>query len=120
MLQNRVKEHNSHVNSAIYKCIISISHPWANISYFKIIDQDIKQYARAAGETIHIRINSTALNCYTEKMYVPEVFNHLLEAGISSNESNQMIDSDLSQGHTNFTILNNKFSWAVCWQIKYP
>ena len=53
-------------------------------------------------------------NHITGKMYIPEIFNHLHRADRSSNVSNQMVDSDLPQGHTHLTIPSNRFSRAVC------
>ena len=79
-LESRVKENNSHVTSVIYKHSISNNHPQAHIFHFKIIDQDSKQVGTEAREATHIRINSPDLNCNTGKMYIPEIFNHLLGA----------------------------------------
>ena len=104
-LENRTKEHNNHITSAFYQHSVSNSHPRANISHLKITDQDSKQVAREARESILIRINNCALNDNTGKMYIPEIFNNLLGADGSTNESNQMGDSDCTQGHT---YLNSK------------
>ena len=71
----------------------------------KIIYQDAKQVAR---EAIHIRINSSALHCNTGKMYIPKIFSYLFGGYRSSNESNQVVDSDLPQGHTYLTIPSNR------------
>ena len=57
-LENRIKEHNSHITSAIYQHSVSNNHPRANIFHFKILDQDSKQVAREAREAIHIRIDN--------------------------------------------------------------
>ena len=65
-------------------------------------------------EAIHIRINNLALNHNTGKLYIPEIFNHLFEADTSSNESDQMVDSDLPQGQTYLTFPINRFSTEVC------
>ena len=43
-------------------------------------------------EVIHVRINNPALNCNAAKMYIPEIFNHLLGADRSTSESNQVVD----------------------------
>ena len=59
---------------------VSNNHPLADMFHFKIIDQDSKQVAREAREAIHTRINNPALNHNTGKMYIPEIFNHLLGA----------------------------------------
>ena len=90
-LENRIKEHSSHIVSAIYQHSVSNNHPKANVSLFKIIDHDSKQVTR---EAIHIRVNNTGLNCNMGKMYSPEIFNKLLGADGSSNESNPMGDSE--------------------------
>ena len=84
--------------------------PQANIPHLKIIDQDSKQVAREAREAIHIRINKPALNHNPEKLYVPEIFNHLLGADGSSN----VIDSDLPQYHAHLALQSNKFFRVVC------
>ena len=69
-LENRVKEQNSHVTSAIYKYRVFNNHPQANISHFKTMDQDSKPVVREARKAIHIRMNYPALNCNTGKMYI--------------------------------------------------
>ena len=112
-LENIVKELNGHVTSVIYKRSVLNNHPWANILHFKIIDQDSKQVAREARDATCIRINNSALSHNTGKMYIPEIFNHLLGVDESTNESNQDVDSDLPQGHTHLTILTNRFSRTV-------
>ena len=89
------------------------NHCQANISHFKIIDQDSKQVAREAGEAIHIRVNNPAISHNTGKMYIPEIFNHLLGADRSSSESNQVVDSDFWQGCTHLIILSKTFSRTV-------
>ena len=76
-----------------------------------ITDQDSKQAAR---EAIHIGINNPALHHNTGKMYIPEIFSHLLGADRYSRESNQVVDSDLPQGYTHLTIASDRFSQAVC------
>ena len=78
-LENRVREHCSHVTSAIYQHSVSSNHPIANISHFKIIDQDNKQVGREAREAIHIRTNKLALHHNVGKMYILEIFNNFLE-----------------------------------------
>ena len=91
-LENKVKEQNSHVTRVIYKQIIFNNHPSSNISYFKITDLYNKQVTREGREVIHIRIKNPALNCNTGKMYILEIFNHLLGADRSSNEFNQLAE----------------------------
>ena len=56
--KNIVKEHNSHVTSAVYKHSISNNHPWAIISHFQTIDQDGTQIAREAREAIQISVKT--------------------------------------------------------------
>ena len=58
MFGNSVKEHDSHVTSAIYKHSVSKNHPQANISHFKTIEQDSKQVAIEAREAFHMKINN--------------------------------------------------------------
>ena len=87
-----MKEHSSYVTSALYKHRISNNHPQAYISCYLEV---VKQVAREARKAIHIRISNPAFNCNTRKMYIPEIFNHLLGADRSSNESSQVADSDL-------------------------
>ena len=78
-----------------------------------MIDQDSTHVARKATEVIHIKINNPALNENTGKMYIPEIFNQLLGAHRYSNELDQMLDSDLPQGHSHFTIPSKRISRAV-------
>ena len=52
-LENRIKEHNSHVTSEIYIHSISNNHPGVNISCLKILDQDSTQVAKEARKDIH-------------------------------------------------------------------
>ena len=112
-LGNRIKVHHSDVTSKINKHSVSNNQPKAQIPHFKIIDQESRQVARDAREAICIRIN-TALNNNTGKMDIPEIFSYLLGADRSTNESNQVVDSDLIQGHMYFTIPNNRLFRAVC------
>ena len=105
----------------MYQHSVSRNHPRTNISHFKIIDQDSKliaREAREAREAIHLRISSPALNCNTGKMYILEIFNNLLAADRSTNESNQMVSSNHVQGHTHLTGQSNRFTRAVCLAIK--
>ena len=76
--------------------------------------QDSKQVTREIREATQIRINNPAPNYNTRKMYIPEIFNKLLRADGSTNESNLMGDSDCLQGHTHLTIQSNRFARAVC------
>ena len=119
-LENRTKEHNSHITSAIYQHSISNNHLRANISHLKILDQYSKQVATEAREAIHIRINNPALKCNTGKMYIQEIFNNLFGADGSTHESHQMADSDHPQGHIILTVPSNSLPEQCVWQIKYP
>ena len=91
-LENRVKEHNSHVTSVVYILSISNNHPRAKIS--KLMNHGSKQVAREARGVMHIRINDPALNCNRGRIYITKIFSHLLGADRSSNESIQGVDSD--------------------------
>ena len=71
-LENRVKECNSDINSAIYIHSKSDNHPHANIFYSKGIDQNSKHVAREARETIDIRINNLPLRHNRGNLYIPE------------------------------------------------
>ena len=104
-LENRVWEHSSHITSAVYICSECNNHPHVNISNFKLIDQDRKQFAR---EAIHIWIINMALSCNTGKLYILEIFNSLLGA----DRSFQI--ADFLQGHTHLTIPRNRLCRAVC------
>ena len=117
-LENRVKEHNSRVTSAIYKHSISNNHPSANISHFNIIEQDSTQIAREAREVIHITINNPGLSHNTGTMYIPEIFNHLLGVDGSTSEFNQVVDSDLPQGHAHLSIPRRGYPVQCVWQIE--
>ena len=91
-----------HISSAIYQHCVSNNYPKANISHFKIIDQESKQVAREAREAIHIRINNPALNHDMGKMYIPEIFNNLFGADVSTNESNPLGVSDNPQSQSSY------------------
>ena len=84
----------------------------------KIIDQDNKQVARKAREAIHIRINNPAPNCNIWKMYIPEIFNNILGADGSTNESTPLRETDHPQSHIHLTISSNNFATVGVWQIK--
>ena len=47
-------------------------------------------------------------------MYILEIFNNIPGADGSTNESNQMGDSDCLQGYTHLTVASNSFARAVC------
>ena len=61
-LESRVKEHNTSSTSTIFQHWTTDNHPKANISQFKIIDQDRQQVPREAREAIHTRRNNLAFN----------------------------------------------------------
>ena len=77
-LDNRVKEHYTSISSTIYQHSSIHNHPKADISQFKIIDQDNKQSFREDREAIHIRRSNPALHHNLGKMYIPNIFNLLL------------------------------------------
>ena len=54
-LENRIKEHHTSTTSAIYQHNSTYNTHKADISHFKIIDQDSKQVSMEAREAIHIR-----------------------------------------------------------------
>ena len=68
------------------------NHPKADISQFKILDQDRKQVSR---EAIHIRRNNPTLNYNIGEMNIPKIFNQALNtdnnssAEDSTNSNNQ-------------------------------
>ena len=59
-LESRVKEHSISSISTIIQHCTTLNHPKANISQFKIIEQDRKHVSRDAREAIHIRRNNLA------------------------------------------------------------
>ena len=71
--------------STIYQHSSNHHHPKADISQFKIIDQDSKQFSREAREAIHIKQTNPVLNCNIGKIYIPNIFNQLL--GATNNHS---------------------------------
>ena len=79
-IENRVKEHSSHISSAVNIDSESKNFHCAKIFHFKVTDQDSKQVAREARKAIHIRINNLALNHNTGKMCIPEILISLLGA----------------------------------------
>ena len=113
-LENKSERHSSHVTHTIYIRGESDHHPHANISHFKVINQDSKQVAREAREAIHIMINNPALNHNRVKMFIPEIFNSLLGADRPSNGSLQVADPNFPLCHSHLIIASNRFSRAVC------
>ena len=69
----------------------SNNYPQADISHFRVIDQDSKQVVR---EAIHIRISSLILNCNNVNMHISIIFNSLLGVCRSSDGSGQAEDQD--------------------------
>ena len=94
-LESRFKEHSTLSTSTIFQHSTTCNHPKADISQFKILDQDRKQVSREAREAIHIRRNNPALNHYIGKMSIPKICNQILNtdnnssAEDSRNSSNQ-------------------------------
>ena len=72
-LESRIKDHNSSATSAIFQHSSFNTHPKADISQFKIMDQDRKQVSREAREAINIRRNNPALNHNMGKMNIPKI-----------------------------------------------
>ena len=77
-LESRIKEHNTSTISAIFQQSSTHNYSKANISQFKIIDQDRKQDFGEAREAILIRRNNPALCCHMCKMNIPNIFNQIL------------------------------------------
>ena len=77
-LESRVKEHSISTTSTIFQHRTTCNHPKADISQFKILDQDRKQVSREAREAIHIRRNKPALNHNIGKMKIPKIFSQIL------------------------------------------
>ena len=115
-LENRIKECSSHVTTVI--CQQCVKNPKANISYFKITDQDGKQVVRKVREAIHIRINNPAINYNIGKMNIPEIFNNLLGTDRSSNESDSMGDLDHPQSHIHLIFQVTSLQEQCVWQIR--
>ena len=76
-LESRVKEQNTSYTGAIFQHSTTYNHHKADISQFKIIDQDTKQVSRKAREAIHISRSNPALNCNIGKMNIPKIFNQI-------------------------------------------
>ena len=96
-LENRIKEHNNSTISAIYQHRSTYNHPKADISHFKITDQDSKQVSREARKAIQIRRTNPVLNYNIGKMYIPNIFNQLLGATRhSTNPNNPKIPNNAS------------------------
>ena len=108
----RLESKNTAVISPVqFTNIVFNNNPKANISHFKIIDQDSKQVAR---EGIHIRINDPALNCNTGKCTSQKSLTTFLE----------QMDLQMSLTHWetqtthnvtfHLTVPRNRFARAVC------
>ena len=109
-LENRVKEHNTSTTSNIYQHSSTHNHPKADISQFKIIDQDSKQVSREAREAIHIQRSNPALNHNLGKMYIPNIFNQLLG---TTNSPSADISTRPNILLNPLTISSNRFTRAV-------
>ena len=90
-LENRVKEHNSQVTSAIYKHSISDKHP-------KPTSPTSRKYTKIENklpeklENPLILESTTLPSIITQEMYIPEIPNHFHGADRPSNESNRVVD----------------------------
>ena len=51
-------------------------------------------------------------------MYIPEIFNNILGADGSTNESTPLRETDHPQSHIHLTISSNNFATVGVWQIK--
>ena len=112
-LESRVKEHSISSTSTIFQHCTTLSYPNANISQFKIIDQDRKQASR---EAIHMRRNNSALSQNIDKFNIPKIFNQIL--GLTHNSgtdvsTNSNAQQNPSSSHSNRTtratnLLTNK------------
>ena len=60
--ESGIKDYNTSATSETFQHSSISNHHKADISQFKIIDQDMKQVSREAMEAIHIRRNNPALN----------------------------------------------------------
>ena len=77
-LESMFKEHNTSATSVIFQHSSTHNHHKADISQFKIIDQDRKEVSREAKEAIHIRRNNLVFNPNIGKMNIPKIFNQIL------------------------------------------
>ena len=96
-----VMEHSSHATSAINVHCKSNNHPQADISHFRVIDQESKQAVR---EAIHIRMNKPTISHNTGKMYISDLFNRLLGVYRSFHGSGKAVH------YMHQTIVRNRFS----------
>ena len=113
-LESRVKEQNTSSTRAIFQHCTTHNHTKANISQFKITDQDRKQVSREARKVMHIRRNEPALNCNIGKLNIPKIFNQILStshnpsADVSTNSNAQQNPSSShSKRATRATSLHN-------------
>ena len=89
----------------------------ANISHFKVIDEDGK---KVASEATDIRIRKPTVNCNTGKMCIPEIFNSLLGAdGLLTGQSKLQIQTCYNVIHIlQFQVTG--FPEQCLWQITLP
>ena len=83
-MESRGKEHSTSSMSTICQHRTTCNDPKADVSQFKILDQDRKQVSREAREAIHIRKNNPALNQNIGKMNIPKIFNQILNTDNNS------------------------------------
>ena len=74
----RIREYDTSSTSAVFQHCTTHNNPTANISQFKIIDQDRKEVSTEAREAIPIRRNNPALNCNIGKLIIPKILNQIL------------------------------------------
>ena len=109
-LESRVKEHNTSSTSAMFQHRSTYHHPKADISQFKIIDQDRKQVSREARETINIRRNNPTLSHNIGRMNIPKIFNQIL--GTTYNTSTDVSTNSNVQQNCSFSF-SNKATRAI-------
>ena len=96
-LESRMKEHDTSSTSTKFQHHTNQNHHKANISQFKIIDQDRKQVSREARETIHIRRNNPALNQNIGKLSIPKIFNQCIKDILKTRTYNFSVETSFCQ-----------------------
>ena len=91
------------------------NHPQADISHFRITQEDSKQVVREAREAIYIRINNPAFNHIAIKMCIQKIFSRLLGVKRFSIGLMQAGDTDQSQDHMYQMKPNIRYSRTVVW-----
>ena len=105
-LESRVKEHSTSSTSTIFQHSTTCNHPMADISQYKILDQDRKQVSREAREAIHKRRNNPALNCNIGKMNIPKICNQIFNTDNNSSKE----DSTNSNSQPNPSANSSNFA----------